>query len=100
MCRKLESVQAFVEELEALGMFPASFSMQLNLVLEKPEQYSLYAYAQGSSQIKHELDFVAGTRVWKSPLQTVEKPLIPLPKKTPTSTCRPRNVLSVAWEFF
>lgn len=56
---ELNRVQAFTEELEALGMFPASFSMQLNLVLEEAlSNIIFYAYQQGSSHTI-QVDFVA-----------------------------------------
>ncbi len=80
---ELERVQAFVEELEALGMFPASFSMQLNLVLEEAlSNIVFYAYEQGSTQ-SIQLDFVAGDKSLEITITDSGKAFDPTAKEDP-----------------
>ena len=80
---ELERVQAFVDELEALGMFPASFSMQLNLVLEEAlSNIIFYAYEPGSAQ-SITIDFIYRDKSLEINIMDTGKAFDPTAKEDP-----------------
>jgi len=80
---ELNRVQAFTEELEALGMFPASFSMQLNLVLEEElSNIFFYAYEPGSVQ-SITIDFIYRDKSLEINIMDTGKAFDPTAKEDP-----------------
>lgn len=80
---ELSRVQAFVEEIEALGMFPASFSMQLNLVLEEAlSNIIFYAYEPGSVQ-SITIDFIYRDKSLEINIMDTGKAFDPTAKEDP-----------------